>query len=283
MLMILIAAISYGAITPVVKIASLRNIPIAWLTVAQYPLPLVFFLFMTGMVARRRRVTLQNPGLIVLIAMAAALTGLTYYRSVALLRPGFAILLLFQFAWLAPLLEWLFYAKKPAGPQWFGITVILGGTLLAVPLGHGHWSFLGMAWGLLGGVGYALTLVWSSRLSATDTPWPPALVSTGLGGILVAIVYHTWSLANPPPEVWFWGALIGLLSQAIPLWLIYRNAPLLGAGPTAIIASAELPVAVILSRILIGQPTDIVQWLGIILILGGILLGTLTKPSTDFH
>ncbi len=282
MLMVLVAAISYGAITPIVKMASLRDIPISWLTIAQYPLPITFFLVMTGIVSRRHRLTLEKPGLILFIGLAAAVTGLTYYRSIALLSPGFAILLLFQFAWQAPLLEWVFYGKKPSRFQWLGIAIILGGTLLAVPLGPHRWSVVGILWGVLAGLGYALTLVWSSRFSATDTPWPRAFVSTTLGGLIVVTVYHVWSLANPPHRVWVWGALVGLFSQAIPLWLIYRNAPQLGGGSTAIVAAAELPVAIILSRILVGQHTFMVQWLGIFLILGGILLGSLSKPPANF-
>lgn len=281
MLMVLVAATSYGAVTPIVKMASLHKIPISWLTIAQYPLPIIFFLLMTGIVSRRQRPALTHPRLILFIGLAAAVTGLTYYRSVALLSPGFAILLLFQFAWEAPLLEWLFYGKKPSQPQWLGIAIILGGTLLAVPLGHEHWSFVGILWGLMAGLGYALTLVWSSRFSATDSPWPRALVSTTFGGVIVITVYHIWNLGSPPHAVWLWGALIGFFSQAIPLWLIYRNAPKLGAGPTAIVASAELPVAITLSRFLVGQPTFLVQWLGVTLILCGILVGSLPKPAAN--
>ncbi len=281
--MVLIAGSSYGAITPIVKMASLHKMPITWLTIAQYPLPLSLFLMATGIFLRRHRLTFEKPTLIVLIGIAAAVTGLTYYRSVALLSPGFAILLLFQFSWFAPLLEWIFYGKKPYRAQWLGISVILLGTVLAVPLGHERWSRLGIVWGLLGGLGYALTLVWSSRFSASDSPWPRALVATGLGGVIVASVYHVWNLPSPPQLVWFWGALVGLFSQAIPLWLIYRYAPRLGGGPTAIVASVELPVAVILSRIIVDQPTRLAQWLGIVLILGGILVGSLAKPTANFH
>ena len=99
--LIIAAAASYGLVTPLVKLAVRHDIPVDWITFTQYPLLLMAFLVMT--VTRRKnrpRPLIPQPGL--MLAVGAA-TSIPYYRSLSLLAPGFAVVLLFQFAWMAPL------------------------------------------------------------------------------------------------------------------------------------------------------------------------------------
>ncbi len=279
--LIIAAAASYGLVTPLVKLAVRHDISVDWITFTQYPLPLMAFLVMT--VTRRKnrpRPLIPQPGLVLAVGAAGAATSITYYRSLSLLAPGLAVVLLFQFAWMAPLLEWLLYKKQPQWPQIAGILAIVVGTLLAIPLGHGKISPLGVVWGASAGLFYALTLVWSSHFPQGADPWPRALISTAAALTIVSAIYLMGNIVAISKEAWIWGAAVGIFSQGIPLWLLYRNAPLLGASLTAILASAELPVAVAGSALLVGEPIIGVQWLGIALMIGGIVEGSISKPST---
>lgn len=284
MSMILLAAMSYGAVTPLVKLAVQSHIPVGWITVMQYPLPVVAFILLTLKVLPRLGTkVLVQPGLLMAIAAAAALTSVTYYRSIALLPPGFAIILLFQFTWMVPGLEWTLYHKRPTRLHLFAVVGILAGTLLAIPLTHGPYHWYGILYGLAAGLGYSLTLLWSSRFHAGGSPWPRALATTLLSGFIVMLVYQPWHLSIMPQAAWIWGSAIGIFSQLMPLWLLYRHAPSLGGNLTAILASAELPVAVALSRFFVAEPISWHQWVGVSLMLCSIAAGSLSEPSTEVH
>lgn len=284
MSMIFLAAMSYGAVTPLVKLAVQSHIPVEWITVMQYPLPVAAFLLLTlTVLPRRGPKLLTQPGLIVAIAVAAALTSLTYYRSIALVPPGFAIVLLFQFAWMVPGLEWALYHKRPTRLHLIAVVGILAGTFLAIPVTHGPYRWYGILYGLAAGLGYSLTLVWSSRFQSEGSPWPRALATTLLSGFIVVLAYQPWRLSVMPHSAWIWGSAIGIFSQLMPIWIVYRHAPSLGGNLTAILASAELPVAVALSRLLVSEPITWHQWVGVLLMLGSIAAGSLSEPSTQVY
>ncbi len=284
MSMIFLAAMSYGAVTPLVKLAVQSHIPVEWITVMQYPLPVAAFLLLTlTVLPRRGPKLLTQPGLIVAIAVAAALTSLTYYRSIALVPPGFAIVLLFQFAWMVPGLEWALYHKRPTRLHLIAVVGILAGTFLAIPVTHGPYHWYGILYGLAAGLGYSLTLVWSSRFQSEGSPWPRALATTLLSGFIVVLAYQPWRLSVMPHSAWIWGSAIGIFSQLMPIWIVYRHAPSLGGNLTAILASAELPVAVALSRLLVSEPITWHQWVGVLLMLGSIAAGSLSEPSTQVY
>ncbi|MCL4351424.1 MAG: DMT family transporter [Firmicutes bacterium] len=284
MSMILLAAMSYGAVTPLVKVAVQSHIPVGWITVMQYPLPVAAFLLLSlKVLPRRGPKMLAQPGLVAAIALAAALTSVTYYRSIALLPPGFAIVLLFQFAWMVPGLEWALYHKRPTRVHLFTIVGILAGTFLAVPLTPGPYHLYGILYGLAAGLGYSLTLLWSSRFQTGGSLWPRALATTLLSGIIVVLAYHPWDMSVMPQSAWIWGSAIGIFSQLMPIWILYRHAPSLGGNLTAILASAELPVAVALSHLLVSEPITWHQWVGISLMLCSISAGSLSEPSTQVH
>lgn len=58
----------------------------------------------------------------------------------------------------------------------------------------------------------------------------------------------------------------------LPPYVFAKGAPHLDTGMAAILGAVELPVVIIVSGLLLGERTGWVQWLGIGLILAGIIL-----------
>ncbi|PSR24172.1 MAG: hypothetical protein C7B45_00770 [Sulfobacillus acidophilus] len=282
------AAASYAFVTPLVKIAALHHVPIRLLTVYQYPLALTLFLIVVLFCGPWHPLPGRDWRLLIGIGAASATTSLAYYQSLRHLPASLAIILLFQFAWMLPVIAWIAGASAPTPRQWSSIAAIVLGTIIAAGLGIRQFSWMGLGLGLTAASGYALTLFWQSQTSAATSPWQRALISTAVAAAIVTVVYRPWiapSTPFPPGLTLALGCAAGVFALALPLVLVYYSAFALGSVLTAILASLELPIAVFLSVVWLGEPVHWVQWLGVILILAAIVWGaastarqTPTKP-----
>lgn len=72
--------------------------------------------------------------------------------------------------------------------------------------------------------------------------------------------------------IYEWGFLLALFGTIIPPILLNMGFPHTGVGLGSIIASIELPVSVSVAYLLLKEQVIAIQWLGILLILGAIVL-----------
>lgn len=278
-LLILIAASSYGVVTPMVKVAHQHQIPIRLLTVFQYPGPMLIFAIGWWLTHKSSAgLSRRDLNIVFWAGLAAAGTSLTYYQSLRHLPGAVAIILLFQFSWMVPMMAYAFDGKRPSIREWMAIFVIVAGTLVAAGKVHiGRASLLGLVLGFLAGVTYAATLYLSGKFRPEVSAWGRSLLSTVVGAVIIVVMYRPWAVpaaSSVLGSAVAWGSAVGLFSQALPLLFIYVAAPRLGDTATGILASAELPVAVILSALWLRETVTLWQWIGVILILVGIFYGS---------
>lgn len=275
-LLMIFAGSSYGMVTPLVKLAVAHGVAVSLLTIAQYPLPLVVFTLGMALTARTSRLCGRDLWALGAVGIAVAATSVAYYQSLLRVPAALGIILLFQFAWMVPVLVYVVEHRAPTFGQWVAIGLIWAGTVLAA----GTFSFTASPWGIalgfMAGLGYAATLYLSGRLATASSPWQRSSVSNLAAFVTVLIAYHPWprSLSEITAGL-AWGSLIGIFSQALPLLFLFISAPRLGGSLTAILASIELPVAVALSALWLHEPVGVRQWFGVTVILTGIVLGSL--------
>lgn len=280
------AAASYAVVTPLVKMASQSHVSVVWLTIFQFPISIVFFLTATLIQTRQLRPPLRREWRSMgLVGAAAAGTAIVYYQSLRHLPASLAIIMLFQFAWMLPLISWIIDGVRPGKNQWIAIATIVAGTGAAAGAqGLQHVSVFGMGLGLSAGLAYALTLFWQTRQVVSVTPWQQSLVSTTVAGVLVTLVYlpsHFFQIPLTSRAI-IYGSLAGIVGSSLPMILTYIAAPRLGAVLTAIVASLELPVAVFLAAVWLDEPVGWVQWLGVAIMLAAIIVGTrATSPASQ--
>jgi drug/metabolite transporter (DMT)-like permease len=108
-----------------------------------------------------------------------------------------------------------------------------------------------------------------------------ALFTTG-GMITVFILSPPTGLLQIPVlmEIAPYGFYLGLLGVVLPPILFTIGMPHVGPGLGTILTSSELPIAVILSSIVLSEHVSMSQWLGVVLILGGIVAGNLKISHT---
>jgi drug/metabolite transporter (DMT)-like permease len=116
-----------------------------------------------------------------------------------------------------------------------------------------------------------------------DTPpvQKSALLSTG-GLITVLLFFPPTDLFHLPVFMGIapYGLFLGLFGVALPPLLFSIGMKHIGPGLGTILTASELPVAVILSSLVLAENVSLSQWLGVVLILGGIVAGNVKMPRT---
>ncbi|MDB5085760.1 MAG: hypothetical protein JWN30_2646, partial [Bacilli bacterium] len=241
-----------------------------------------------------RKLTRKSVALLVILGIVSSGTTIFYYEALQFVSSSIGIVLLFQFTWMVVVIDSVVTRVMPSMRQWLSVLLILIGTICAVKLqGQGAASgaapglsgaTIGYLLGLLSAATYAVYLVLLERVH-TDTP---PVVNTSimvLTSLVIAIAVFPAAFAeifsmvvHPKPGMpgviglLTWTSLIAVFGQVIPPLLFNRGIPVIGGAAAGILGAMELPVGMIASLFLVHEQIVLLQWLGIVLILAGILL-----------
>jgi drug/metabolite transporter (DMT)-like permease len=293
---VLLGAMSYGILSTIVVKAYGKGYELGEVVGSQL---LTGFILSWGLVVytrwsekRKGRKRLENPSTVVippikltwkqrLLLMAAgmptAITGLLYYESLRYIPASLAIILLFQFTWMGVLIEAISQRRRPNGIMLLTLLILFGGTLLAAGImeeGGDRFNLLGVVLGLLSAVSYSLFILFSGKAVPTVHPaYRSGWMVTG-GLALVFVMFPPQFLFNG--QLWgdlFWfGLLLGLFGAFIPPVLFAVGVPHIGGGMAGVLGASELPVAVLLSSLVLHEHVSVLQWAGILLVIMGVAL-----------
>lgn len=282
-ILILLAGTSYGVGSSVLKTAYAHGFNVQDVTFAQF---LIAAIMMWGLRAvtgrRKRRIAPAQWILLGSLGLVGAGTSFTYYESLTRLPASVGIVLLFQFAWIVLVIDIVVQRRLPSLERWIGMALIVAGTILAVKLIGSPlppvpiWAIL---LGLLSAVAYSLTLYLSGYTDAQTSPFTRAALIISFSAVIILIPFHHHPhfLITMHRGLWFWGSAMALTAQVIPMLLMIIAIPRTGGRVAGVLGSVELPVAVLVARAWLGESVSGVQWLGIFLILGGIVVSELVK------
>ncbi|SIT06072.1 EamA family transporter [Alicyclobacillus vulcanalis] len=281
-ILMLCAAAMYGLVSPVLRIAYASGLDPATATDAQYAIAAVCLWAVALFRHRGKRIDRRQWLLIALIGLMNALFCYTYYRALAVLPASVAIVFMFQFVWMATLIDAIWHRRVPGAAKWVGLVLILGGTVLAVGATGASWKSVPFGAALMG-LGAALAYAVNLTLSAYNDPdvspeLRSALVIT-IAGLAVLAVFPPGPfvhrlMASPSPTL-FWGFWVALLSQVLPTLFALVAIPRIGGRTAAVLGTLELPVAVVGAWLLNGDHVFPIRWLGVALILAGMMVSEL--------
>ncbi|GHA55021.1 multidrug transporter [Pontibacter akesuensis] len=217
-----------------------------------------------------------------LVAMGTAtgLVSIFYYKCVQTVPASIAILLLMQFTWMSLLLDAIIKRKLPGLLQVGMVILIILGTALAGRLFSSDipdFDLTGILFGLLAALCYTFFLMVNGAVGNHLHPaTKSALLLTG-ACILVFSVFPPLFLVNGAlfNGLLKWGILLALFGTVIPPLFYAYGIPKTGLGLSAIVSAAELPVAVLMSSLVLHEEVWAIQWLGVGLILLAIVLSNL--------
>jgi len=270
----------YGLLSTFVKLAYSAGFSVSAVSGGQYLFGALLS-WLLVMVTKKRKLSFKRICQLLLSGIPFGLTGVFYYQSLQSLNASLAIIFLFQFVWIGTLLEWIVYKKKPTAGKMISIAVLLIGSVLAanvVSAGGIVLSWIGMAWALLSALTFTAFIFLSGSVGK-DTPpvQKSALLSTG-GLIVVFVLLPPTFLLDM--SVLAGGAarglLLGFFGVVLPPLLFSIGMPRIGPGLGTILTASELPVAVSMSALVLAEQVSLMQWIGVVLILGGIAAGNVS-------
>lgn len=282
-LLVFIGGCCYGALSTFVKLAYSAGFTVSEVTGSQFILG-TLMIWVVALFSKKKKLSFSKIGKLLISGIPLGLTGVFYYHSLQTLHASLAIIFLFQFVWIGTFFEWLFYKKTPTMGKVVSIGILVIGSILAAGIiseGGGEFTWQGTVWGILSALTYS-TFIFLSSTVEKDTPpvQKSALFTTG-GLLTVLILFPPTELLNLPVFMGIapYGLYLGLLGVALPPLLFSIGMPHIGPGLGTILTASELPVAVILSSLVIGEHVSLSQWLGSALILGGIVAGNVKFVS----
>lgn len=175
------------------------------------------------------------------------------------------------------IVAWLLLGERPSRATLFALPVVLLGVVLISGAIGGDAYGADPGLGVILGIGTALCyagylLVIRRGLRDPRRPAGPVAVATVFVVIAASLIGVIGGDLDPAPslESLAWLAILGVTAQSAGYLLISISLPRLPAVITSIILLAQPVMTMILSVILLGETPSSTQFLGVVLVVGGI-------------
>ncbi|KHF41768.1 EamA family transporter [Halalkalibacter okhensis] len=286
---VFLAGCCFGILSTFVKLAYEAGFTVGAVTGGQFLIGTVL-IFVLSCFTKRNKLTFKEMRNLLLTGIPMGLTGIFYYHSLQTLDASLAIIFLFQFIWIGALLEWILEKKRTSREKKVAICILLIGSLFATGLlveGNVRFSLNGALWGILAAFSFA-TFIYVSGTVGRAVPPVQKSSFLALGGFFIVAVWFPPVFlleGSTVMGVFPYSFVLGLFGVALPPLLFSIGMPHIGAGLGTILSASELPVAIILSTVVLSETIHWTQWLGVFLIILGIVVGNsklkFNKPITE--
>ncbi|MDR1421803.1 MAG: DMT family transporter [Coriobacteriales bacterium] len=214
-------------------------------------------------------------GLAVVCVLAYGMSA-GYFNALSHISAAATVTLMFQYVWMGVVLQAIAEHRRPDIWTILAALVVMVGTVLTTGIldeGTGTLNVPGVLFGLLSAVCYAAFLFVGARVA----PGLPAFSRTTIitvGRLFIALAFApTFFTILPPLHLTATvGVLMALTGIILPILCFQVATPHLPSGVTTIMTSSELPASILLASLFIGEQVTPLMWLGVALVLGGIVL-----------
>ena len=277
-LMVVFAASSYGTLSTMVKLAIGDGYTASEAISSQYIVGFLLALIIISVT--QRKLPRLNGGfkIILLAGVFTATTGIVYGMSLIYLPASLAVVMLFQFTWIGTLIDCIIRKRLPSRAETISLIILFIGTILAagvldVDLSGIDWR--GWVYGFAAAVSFSLNMnVNTKQVEGMNTTTRLLFVSF-IAMIMIAIFQSPeimWNGKLFTEPLLFYGLALGLIGIIIPIYFFVIAVPKVGGAVSSILSAMELPVAVIVSVIVLSEALSILQVAGIVIILLGMCI-----------
>ena len=282
--LVALGATSYGMLATFVKLAYKEGFTTAEVTSSQFIYGIIGVLFINlfQRIKNKNSAIKANSKNILHLMIAGTSMGMTsvfYYLAVKYIPVSIGIILLMQTVWMGVLLEWFLDKKAPSLQKTLAVLVVIIGTAFAINIFKINFNDTtidwtkGLFWGLLAAASFTTTMFTANKVALGISSAQRSLFML-LGG---AIIVFGFGLFTQTTEFNFeiftkWGIVLALFGTIIPPMLLNAGFPLTGIGLGSIVSSLELPVSVLMAYFLLNEELQLIQWIGILLIILAIVI-----------
>ena len=249
-----------------------------------YALPLLWWLMRReDAVYRRRPWRVRRWALLAGVFFAGDL--LLFHHAILLIGAGLATVLVNLQVVFVTLAAWIIWQERPSGAQALAIPVALTGVLLISGVldseAYGEDPVLGALLAILTAVcyaGYLLLLRKGRDRRRAAGPIFDATLACGVTALLAGVLVGDFDpVPSLPMHAWL--LLLALTAQVGGQVMIAVALPRLPAAATSLILLIQPILAAIVASIVLAESPSPAQLAGVVLILGGVLLGTASGRS----
>lgn len=274
-----LGGVSFGVPSSFVKLAYASGFTTADVVGAQFFFG-VAILWIIGILFKKWRINLKLMVGFLLSGIPMALTTLFYYHSLQYVDVSIGIIMLFQFTWMGLLGEWIIDKRRPTRGKLISVVLLLSGSLLAVNVIDQTPQAIpveGIIWGLLAALSFTVFIFLSGKVSAQGDPVKKSIFMATGAFLTTLTIYPPLFLVDGrmTSEFFAWGLIIGIFGVLLPPFLFSISLPYLDSGLGTILTASELPTSVVLSMVILHEEVAYIQWIGVTVILIGIVLPSL--------
>jgi drug/metabolite transporter (DMT)-like permease len=283
-LLVIIAASSYGVVSTIIKLAMHSGFSVSEAVTSQFFMGFCIAVSIF-ILTNRAKFSLKGVNILIIAGVLTGLTNILYGRSLNYLPASLAVVLLFQFTWIGMLISCLSKRQLPSRVDFISLLILISGTIPAaglIDVDISQIPFQGWLWGLAAALSYSLFLFVNDRVT-TNMNTTNRLVLVSFFAFIMSAVFQSpeiiWNGTLFNEGLWIYGLALGLFGLIIPVFLFTIAVPKVGLGMTSILGAIELPIAVMVSVILLSETVTTMQIVGIVIILLGMGLPTMLNSN----
>jgi len=279
-LMVVFAASCYGTLSTMVKLAIGDGYTASEAISSQYIVGFLLALVIYLLTQRKLPRLYGGYKIILLAGVFTATTGIVYGMSLIYLPASLAVVMLFQFTWIGTLIDCIIRKRLPSRAETISLVILFVGTILAagildVDLSGIDWR--GWVYGLAAAVSFSLNMnVNTKQVQGMNTT--TRLLFVSFIAMIMIVIFQSpeimWNGKLFTEPLMLYGLALGLLGIIIPIYFFVIAVPKVGGAVSSILSAMELPVAVIVSVIVLSEALSILQITGIVIILLGMCIPT---------
>ncbi len=279
-LLVVIAASSFGIVSTIIKLAMRSGFTVSEAVTSQFFIGFCIAVCIF-LVTNRSKLSFNGVKTLIYAGILTGLTNILYGHSLNFLPASLAVVLLFQFTWIGMLISSITKRQLPSRIEFVSLIILVVGTIPAagiIDVDLSQIPFQGWLWGLAAALCYSLFLYVNGKATESMTT-SNRLVFVSFFAFMITAVFQSpeiiWNGTLFNEGLWIYGLALGLFGMIIPVFLFTIAVPKVGLGMSSILSAVELPIAVMVSVILLSETVTTLQIVGIITIVIGISLPTI--------
>lgn len=218
----------------------------------------------------------SKPGLIIIGISSIFYASSTsfYFYAIEYMGSGLAMVLFYCYPIFVVLLDWLHGKNHPSNVVLKGLAIVLIGMLFLSDPHQWNLSAQGIGWGILCAFGFAVYFYTSQRavkgLSITSGTFCICIGNFLIFGLLVL---HNGTLYIPT-TAWVMGNMAGIaiFATVLPIYLVYVALRTIDGTKASILSVFEPIVTIVLGIIFLHEKIALPQYIGVVIILGGVYI-----------
>jgi drug/metabolite transporter (DMT)-like permease len=204
-------------------------------------------------------------------------TTIFFYLALEHVNAGIASMLLFTHPVLISVYFLISKTKKINMINNSALVLAILGSIMVINIfafDMASTPIIGILFGLLASAAYAFFNIYAELEFKEAKPMVTTFYSSGvilLTALLINPRFFTFDFSLSL-DTMFYIVRLAIISGILPVVFLYKGIGIVGADKASIIATAELPITVLLAFFILGEKMSLIQVIGIFLIIASIML-----------